>query len=121
MPRWSKKEGEEEGKEIEVGETPLEKEVAKEESNGAQQAYKEKLYEVAYLKEDGLKWASNLLGAIHRALEYRENVAVREQDTEQLQFYMTVLSYIDVEALAKVFLELEQKERAKVENDVSVS
>ena len=123
MPGWNKKTEGVEVTNVKEEETPLEEQkgVVKDESSEAQRVYEEKLYEIEYRRDDGIKWASNLLGTIHRALDYRENVAVREQDIEQLQFYITVLSYTSSETLAKAFLKLESEERAKMENDVSVS
>ena len=121
MPRWSKKE---EGKEMEMKEegTPLQKEVLKEEeSNEAQQEYNAMEREITYRMNNGMEWASNLSGAIRRALEDRTPLVVTERDLDALEFYTIVLSHMNPGVLVKAFMELEREERAKVENDVSVS
>ena len=124
MPGWKKKTGE--GKEMETKEeegTPLQKEevINEEESNEAQQEYNAMEREITYRMNNGMEWASNLSGAIRRALEDRTPLVVTERDLDALEFYTIVLSHMNPGVLVKAFMELEREERAKVENDVSVS
>ncbi len=124
MPRWKKKTEEVDTKEEE---TPLEleKEVVNEESavkeESSEALYEEKTREVMYSMNRGLEWASDLSGAIRRALEDRTRLVVTERDLNALEFYTVVLSYTNPEELAKTILKLEQEERAKMDNDMSVS
>jgi len=126
MPRWKKKTEEVESKEEE---TPLEleKEIVNEESNEVVKEepndalYEEKTREVMYSMNRGLEWASDLSGAIRRALEDRTRLVVTERDLNALDFYTVVLSYTNPEELAKTILKLEQEERVKMDNDMSVS
>ena len=123
MVGWKKKE--EEGKEAETKEegTPLQKKkvIKEEELNEAQQEYNTMEHEITYRMNNGMEWASNLSGAIRRALEDRTPLVVTERDLDALEFYTIVLSHMNPGVLVKAFMELEREERAKVENDVSVS
>jgi len=123
MTGWKKKPGEGKGMETKEEGTPLEKGVVKEEeSNGiAQQEYNAMEHEITYRMNNGMEWASNLSGAIRRALEDRTPLVVTERDLDALEFYTIVLSHMNPGVLVKAFMELEREERAKVENDVSVS
>ena len=127
MPRWKKKTEEVESKEEEETPLELEKEVVNEESNEVvkeepnETLYEEKTREVMYSMNRGLEWASDLSGAIRRALEDRTRLVVTERDLNALEFYTVVLSYTNPEELAKTILKLEQEERAKMDNDMSVS
>ena len=122
MVEWRKKAGE--GKETETKEeegTPLEKEATKEESNEAQQEYNAIEDEITHRMNNGMVWASNLSGAIRRALEDRTPLVMTERDLDALEFYTIALSHMNPRVLVKAFMESEREERAKVENDVSVS
>ena len=124
MVGWKKKEEEAtEGKEIKEEGTPLQKKkvIKEEELNEAQQEYNTMEHEITYRMNNGMEWASNLSGAIRRALEDRTPLVVTERDLDALEFYTIVLSHMNPGVLVKAFIELEREERAKVENDVSVS
>jgi len=127
MPRWKKKTEEEVESKEEETPLELEKEVVNEESNEVikeesnETLYEEKTREVMYSMNRGLEWASDLSGAIRRALEDRTRLVVTERDLNALEFYTVVLSYTNPEELAKTILKLEQEERAKMDNDMSVS
>ena len=122
MPRWNKKP--EEGVKAEE-ETPLEQvkeEQLKEgEPTEAQREYADRVQEIVYEMRKGLNWASDLTGAIHRALEDRTPLVVTERDLEALEFYRLVLAYASPDEIADALKTAEKEERAKVDTDVSIS